>query len=120
MGLEFRYYAIILYILWGIGSILCIIDLVNRYLRKKKTNLFPISITFMFLGLAFLVYYIVILWINLERPPIRTLGETRLWYSFYMSGLGIFISLRYRMKWMILITTFFSFLFLTINFLHPD
>lgn len=32
------------------------------------------------------------LWIAIERPPIRTLGETRLWYSLFMPllGLGIY------------------------------
>ncbi|MBR5333976.1 MAG: cytochrome C assembly protein, partial [Alistipes sp.] len=26
--------------------------------------------------------FIVGMWISLERPPLRTMGETRLWYSF--------------------------------------
>ena len=28
--------------------------------------------------------FIVLLWATLERPPLRTMGETRLWYSFFI------------------------------------
>ena len=33
--------------------------------------------------------YIVGMWISLERPPMRTMGETRLWYSFFLSVAGV-------------------------------
>ena len=26
------------------------------------------------------------LWLSLERPPLRTTGETRLWYSFFAAS----------------------------------
>ena len=28
--------------------------------------------------------FISLLWHSLERPPLRTMGETRLWYSFFL------------------------------------
>ena len=36
---------------------------------------------FTFLGLAIFFSFIIGMWISLERPPMRTMGETRLWYS---------------------------------------
>ena len=35
--------------------------------------------------LAFVVFgtYIGLMWHSLERPPMRTMGETRLWYSLW-------------------------------------
>lgn len=41
------------------------------------------------LGLAVFFAYILIMWITLERPPLRTMGETRLWYSFFLPLAGI-------------------------------
>lgn len=34
-------------------------------------------------GTGCLFSFIVGMWISLERPPMRTMGETRLWYSFF-------------------------------------
>jgi respiratory nitrite reductase specific cytochrome c biogenesis protein NrfM len=34
-------------------------------------------------GLLIFAAFIIGLWVSLERPPMRTMGETRLWYSFF-------------------------------------
>ena len=39
-------------------------------------------------GLAVFLLYIVLMWIQLDRPPMRTMGETRLWYSFFLPLAG--------------------------------
>ena len=36
------------------------------------------------IGLVIFFCFIVGMWISLERPPMRTMGETRLWYSFFL------------------------------------
>lgn len=45
--------------------------------------------------------FIILLWKNLERPPLRTLAETRIWYAFFMGLIGYAIFLLYRQKWML-------------------
>ena len=35
-------------------------------------------------GLVIFSAFIVGMWISLERPPLRTMGETRIWYSFFL------------------------------------
>ena len=40
--------------------------------------------------------FIVALWKGLERPPLRTLAETRIWYAFFMGLIGYAIYLLYR------------------------
>ena len=40
--------------------------------------------------------FIIALWKNLERPPLRTLAETRIWYSLFMGLIGYAIYLLYR------------------------
>ena len=41
------------------------------------------------IGLAIFFCFIVGIWISLERPPMRTMGETRLWYSFFLPLAGL-------------------------------
>ena len=35
-------------------------------------------------GLVVFLSYIIVLWTALDRPPMRTMGETRLWYSLFL------------------------------------
>ena len=50
----------------------------------------------------------------------RTLGETRLWYSFFLLTIGYIIYLRWGYKWFLIIILFFACIFLLINYLHPE
>ena len=71
-------------------------------------------------GIVVLSYFTAALWISLERPPFRTLAETRLWYSMFLSVIGLVIYYRWRLKWMLTYTLLLSILFLFINYLNPD
>lgn len=72
------------------------------------------------LAVAFLLGYITFLWIKLGRAPLRTIGETRLWYAFFVSLIGFVLFWRYRFKWMMLFTVVMIDVFLMINLLHPE
>ena len=45
-------------------------------------------------GLVIFSAFIVGMWISLERPPLRTMGETRLWYSFFLPVAGVITYVR--------------------------
>lgn len=45
-------------------------------------------------GLAIFSAFIIGMWISLERPPLRTMGETRLWYSFFLPVAGVITYVR--------------------------
>ena len=47
--------------------------------------------TFVVVGIFLLMVFITSLWIHIERPPMKTLGETRLWYSFFISITGYIV-----------------------------
>ena len=47
-------------------------------------------------GLVIFSAFIVGMWISLERPPLRTMGETRLWYSFFLPVAGVITYVRWR------------------------
>ncbi len=64
--------------------------------------------------------YIVGMWIALERPPMRTMGETRLWYSFFLSLAGAAVFIRWRYKWILSFSTMMSVVFICINLFKPE
>ncbi len=104
-------YILVVFILWMAGLVLL-------YIPGKKT--LKASHTFLLLGLAVLGIFTYQLWINLERPPFRTLGETRLWYGIFMSLIGLILYFRWKFKWMLLYSKILAAVFLTINLLRPE
>ncbi len=64
--------------------------------------------------------FIIGLWITLNRPPLRTMGETRLWYSFFMGIAGLLTYIRWRYSWIMLFSTLLSTVFAVINILKPE
>lgn len=59
-------------------------------------------------------------WISLERPPMRTMGETRLWYSFFVLLAGWIVYARWKYSWVLLFTTVLSSVFSLLNMLKPE
>jgi ABC-type transport system involved in cytochrome c biogenesis permease subunit len=51
---------------------------------------------------------------------LRTLGETRLWYSVFLPLVGIITYFRWNYRWFITYSLLLSILFLMINYLHPE
>ena len=72
------------------------------------------------LGLAVFFAYILIMWITLERPPLRTMGETRLWYSFFLPLAGIIVYSRWQYKWILVFSTLLAAVFVCINLFRPE
>lgn len=66
----FALFAIVALLFWGWGAFAA--------WRGKRP---AVVYTFTCLGLVVFFSFIVGMWISLERPPMRTMGETRLWYS---------------------------------------
>lgn len=64
--------------------------------------------------------FIIGMWISLERPPMRTMGETRLWYTFFLSLAGVAVYARWRYKWILSFSTLMSIVFICINLFKPE
>ena len=56
----------------------------------------------------------------LERLPMRTLGETRLWYMAFLSLLGLVMYHRWKSRLFILPSVVMSLVFLIITMVHPE
>ena len=105
----FQITAISIGVLWLLAVLLI-------YLIKNKL----VSKLFSLLGIVALLSYIIFIWIKLERPPMRTIGETRLWYSFFISVIGFVIYQRWQYKWFYTYCLLFALMFLALNYFKPE
>ena len=74
---NFYVFAAVSICLWLAGAVFAL-----RSSSKSK-----VAIGFTSGGIIILGVFIAGLWIFLQRPPLRTMGETRLWYSFFIINL---------------------------------
>ena len=106
----FPYVAIVVVLLSLLGAIIS--------LRSKERS----GVAMLLTGLAIttMALFIVVLWITLDRPPLRTMGETRLWYSFFLLLAGLFTYGRWRYRWIMLFAMVLATVFMLINILKPE
>ena len=104
----FIWFALAALILWALGSFFA--------WKDKKT----MAVIFTFAGITVFFAFILSMWISLERPPMRTMGETRLWYSFFMPVAGIIVYSRWRYKWILTFSTIMAAVFILVNLLKPE
>lgn len=78
------------------------------------------AFAFAALAASVLLVFIAGLWVTLERPPLRTMGETRLWYSFFALAAGLFTYARWRYKWILSYSTVLASVFIILNVLRPE
>ncbi len=74
----------------------------------------------MITGIAIFSLFIISFWIHIERPPMRTMGETRLWYSFFISVVGYIAYKRWKYPWLLSFTSVLATVFAIINLLKPE
>lgn len=104
-------------IYFALPSALCWITGALFAYKDNKRNL---TLTFTCIGLIIFGAFITLMWISLERPPLRTMGETRLWYSFFLPIAGLITYLRWQYKWILSFSTIMSIVFITINIIKPE
>lgn len=71
-------------------------------------------------GSAIFMTFIVGVWISLGRPPLRTMGETRLWFSLFLSLIGFVVYLRWRYRWVLPFGCLMAVMFASINIFKPE
>ncbi|MBR4160683.1 MAG: cytochrome c biogenesis protein CcsA [Bacteroidaceae bacterium] len=84
----------------------------------KNRNVWATAL--MLLAIIGMAGFIAMLWIVLERPPLRTMGETRLWYSFFLLVAGLFTYSRWKYRWIMLFSTILAGVFIIINIVKPE
>ena len=71
-------------------------------------------------GSAIFMTFIVGVWISLGRPPLRTMGETRLWFGLFLSLIGLVVYLRWRYRWVLPFGCLMAVMFAGINIFKPE
>ncbi|MDO4163776.1 MAG: cytochrome c biogenesis protein CcsA [Bacteroides sp.] len=102
------YFALLSVLLWAFGA--------WASFRGQSTKACLLTLA----GLAVFGSFIALLWASLERPPLRTMGETRLWYSFFLPLAGLITYARWKYKWILSFSTLLSVVFICINLLKPE
>ena len=111
--INFPTYAITSSILWVIGLIMIYLGTKNKTIRIAGIGLF-------IAGIVVMITFIALLWYHLQRPPLRTLGETRLLYVFFLPVIGIIFYVRWGYKWFLSYALMMTFVFVIINLNHPE
>lgn len=83
---NFYLFALPAIVLWGAGAVFA--------LFSKGRSRWAIGLTLS--GILVFAAFITGFWLSLQRPPLRTMGETRLWYSFFMGISGLLTYLRWK------------------------
>ena len=104
------------FLIYALGAALCWIMGAFLAFREKRNWALGISV----LGSVVFLSFIIGMWFELERPPMRTIGETRLWYSFFLSVIGWVVYARYNYKWILSFSTLMSVVFVCINLFKPE
>ena len=104
----FIYFSIAALLLWVIGA----------WAAWKERHIVAYATTIG--GLAVFLAFILGMWISLERPPLRTMGETRLWYSLFLPVAGLMVYSRWKYKWVPSFSTVMALVFICINLLKPE
>lgn len=107
---NFYLFAIVAVALWILGAGFALFSNVKSRM----------AVILSVLGTITLSVFIAGFWISLQRPPLRTMGETRLWYSFFMGVSGLLTYLRWKYRWILAFSTIVGTVFVLLNILKPE
>ncbi|MEG2366382.1 MAG: cytochrome c biogenesis protein CcsA [Alistipes sp.] len=104
---EFPAFGIASMVLWFAGATVA--------LRRERLGgwLF-------FGGTLLFALFIALFWIALQRPPMRTMGETRLWYTFCITVIALVLHLRWHYRFLLPFAAVLGAVFTLLNILRPE
>lgn len=105
------------YLWFAIPSIICWLVAGILVFKSKKQMLIDGA---MILGIVIFAAFIVGLWIGQERPPLRTMGETRLWYSFFLAAIGFITYKHWKYNWILAFSGLVASVFVCVNIFKPE
>lgn len=105
------------YLWFAIPAILCWFSAgILAFISKKNKIVDILTI----LGILIFGAFIVGLWIGQDRPPLRTMGETRLWYSFFLALIGYITYKHWKYNWILGFSVLVAIVFVIINIVKPE
>ncbi|MEG1700633.1 MAG: cytochrome c biogenesis protein CcsA [Alistipes sp.] len=104
---EFVIFGAIAIALWTLGA--------GVALRHARTG----SALFL-AGTVLFATFIALFWLSAGHAPMRTLGETRLWYSLFIAATGWVLFIRWRYRFLLPFAAVLASVFTVINILRPE
>ncbi|MCL2436175.1 MAG: cytochrome c biogenesis protein CcsA [Lentimicrobiaceae bacterium] len=102
--------------LFGSLSILCWVMASFFAIKHKERS----ALFFQIFGMLIFAIFIAIVWIMLQRPPFKTMGETRIWYSFFLSVMGGVTYWRWKMGYLLTFTNLLAIVFVLLTIFKPE
>lgn len=106
---EYIYFALPAILLWLSAGLLAF--------KKEQSKWIDVLSV---LGIIVFGAFIIGLWFGQQRPPLRTMGETRLWYSFFLSFIGYITYKHWKYDWLLLFSAVVATVFACINIFKPE
>lgn len=113
MPIDPTLFTIAAIVLWALGMLLFLIA-GERKMVKVLAHASYLA------GILVLAVFTWMLWDILGRPPMRTLGETRLWYAMFLPVIGYATYVRWDYSWILHYSGAVATVFLAINLVYPD
>lgn len=88
--------------------------------NKQVGGLSLPALMFSVAGIAIMSVFILSFWLYLDRPPLKTIGETRLWYALFMGVAGLITYVLWRFSWILSFSGLMSIVFMSVNLLKPE
>lgn len=126
---NFIYFAAASLLLWIAGTALL-------YVKTQKTNssvvdsseVQPLRVkslkwipeVVIICGMLLFASFIYLLWMEQGYPPLRTIGETRLWYSLFIIITGFLTYRRWKYRWLMGYSILVSAVFIAVNIFKPE
>lgn len=110
--IDFPLYAGFAIACWAVA-------LLGQFIKNQRTAQAIFS-GFTVLGIIAIVTFTANLWMHLDRPPMRTLGETRLWYAVFLPIIGLIMFRVWKYKWLLSYSLVMAMVFITINYFNPE
>lgn len=106
----FAYFAVPASLLWISGGVVSLFSIKHKNIAE-----------FLYLiGILLYFVFVVTFWVQIERIPMRTMGETRMLYSMFLPLVGLFIYHKWRFRWILLYSAILATVFIVINITKPE
>ena len=106
---DFIWFALPAILLWNSAGLL-----VYRAKMSFAAN------ALMLMGIVVFAVFIAGFWVHIDRPPMRTMGETRLWYAMFLSAVGYVAFRRWKYPWLLTFSAVVASVFVIVNLAKPE
>lgn len=121
---SFIYFAVPSMLVWALAIVMLYRGNANTKSQPSipdvNQNAFSGPVVLTLAGVLVFGCFILLMWLSLDRPPMRTMGETRLWYTFFLSAIGLVMYLKWRYHWILSFSLVVASVFIIINLTRPE